>query len=911
MECDVAVLGGGPGGYTAAIRAAQLGARAVCVEQEPELGGTCLRVGCIPTKAWVQTAHAIHQAGEVFAKFGVDVSAPQLNFGQAVEWKNGVVKQMTGGVAGLFKANGVEWVKGRGRFSGPNTISVEDGEDVTFKSAIVATGSFPLRPPIDGLDSPRCVDSTGLLAQSEVPERLVVLGGGIIGVEFASIFQRFGSGVTIIEMLPRLIPPQDEDASNELAKQFQRRGITLQLEKTCNKVEDSGSELTVHFGEGETTQADLMLVAVGRGPTVENLGLEEIGVEFDPRKGIAADERRRTTVEHIYAVGDCAGYWQLAHTAFREGEVAAENACGHDAVVDNRAVPRPIYTDPEIAGVGLTEAQARERHGDDVAVGMFPWVANARAVMQAETVGWVKSIHETKYGELLGIVMVGPHVTDLIEAGTVAIDAEATVETVADGMAAHPTLSEAVKEAGLVALGCGIHRGTEMSTALLTRTSRHDRAFERLYKRHVHEVYRYVLAVLRNPADAEDATQATFLNAYRAFTRGEEPLKPRNWLLKIAHNECRQRFRASARRPKEVQWDERAAAPGADETVPTADEIKTALAHLSFNQRSALVMRELEGRSYAEIAGILNLSLSAVETLLFRARRALREQLEGTLTCGEAEATLSKRLDGRLNLSEQRSLRAHLRECPECALLERRQRARRRAIKGLGVEQLPPSLATFFGGSSAVTGGAIAGSGLVAKAAAVVAAAVVAGGVGHQAVQDVLAAEPVRTPLPKLRQLTRQFASSAAPWSIAAPGDPANGSQIGVGPGSAPGSGDVGQPAPGQPGTGAGPGSSGSEQFHGSPAHGAPGPAQPGQSPATPSPVQQVVDTAKGVVDKVVPEPGGTTPPPPALPNVPLPTVPPPSQLLPPPPPAAAPPAPPAAARAVGSAVRAGRARVA
>ncbi len=457
MECDVAVLGGGPGGYTAAIRAAQLGAKSVCVELEPELGGTCLRVGCIPTKAWVQTAHAMHQAGEVFAKFGVDVSAPQLNFGQAVEWKNGVVKQMTGGIAGLFKANGVEWVKGRGRFAGPNTLAVEGGEEIQFKSAIVATGSFPLRPPIDGIDSPRCVDSTGLLAQTEVPRRLVVLGGGIIGCEFASIFQRFGSEVTIVEMLETLIPQEDADAAKELAKQFGKRGIGLQLGKQCTRVDDDGSQLTVHFGEGETVQADLMLVSIGRGPLVEGLGLEEIGVELDRRKGIATDEHRRTTVPHIYAVGDCAGYWQLAHTAFREGEVAAENACGHEATIGEPAVPRPIYTDPEIAGVGLTEAQARERHGDDVAVGMFPWVANARAVMQAETVGWVKSIHETKYGELLGLVMVGPHVTDLIEAGTVAIDAEATVETVADGMAAHPTLSEAIKEAGLVALGRAIH----------------------------------------------------------------------------------------------------------------------------------------------------------------------------------------------------------------------------------------------------------------------------------------------------------------------------------------------------------------------------------------------------------------------------------------------------------------------
>jgi dihydrolipoamide dehydrogenase len=457
MDVDVAVLGGGPGGYTAAIRAAQLGAKVACVEKEPELGGTCLRVGCIPTKAWVQTALALREAHESFGKFGVRVGEPQLDFGASNEWKAGVVKQMTQGVAGLFKANGVEWVKGYGRFKDANTIAVEGGEDVTFKSAIVATGSYPLRPPIPGLDSPRCVDSTGLLAQTEVPRRLVILGGGIIGCEFASIFARFGSEVTIIEMLDTLIPQEDADAAKELAKQFGKRGISLQLGKQCKEVHDDGSQLTVSFGDGETVQADLMLVSVGRGPLVEDLGLEAAGVEFDRRKGIGTDDHRRTSVAHIYAVGDCAGYWQLAHTAFREGEVAAENACGHEATADIRAVPRPIYTDPEIAAVGLTEAEARDEYGDDVAVGQFPWVANARAVMQDETVGWVKSIHETRYGELLGLVMVGPHVTDMIEAGVVAIDAESTVEIIADGVAPHPTLSEAIKEAGLVALGRAIH----------------------------------------------------------------------------------------------------------------------------------------------------------------------------------------------------------------------------------------------------------------------------------------------------------------------------------------------------------------------------------------------------------------------------------------------------------------------
>jgi dihydrolipoamide dehydrogenase len=298
MEVDVAVLGGGPGGYTAAIRAAQLGARVACVDREPELGGTCLRIGCIPTKAWVQTAFALKEAEHTFDKLGVKLGGFQLEFGKANEWKDGVVKQMTDGVAFLFKANGVEWVKGTGTFKDAHTIAVEGGEDVTFKHAIVATGSFPLRPPIEGLDSKRCVDSEGLLAQTEVPKRLVVLGGGIIGCEFASIFRRFGSEVTIVEMLDSLIPQEDADASKELAKQFKKRNISLQLGKQCTKVEDDGSQITVHFGEGETVQADLMLVSVGRGPLVEGIGLERAGVEYDRRTGVATDEHRRTTRGH-------------------------------------------------------------------------------------------------------------------------------------------------------------------------------------------------------------------------------------------------------------------------------------------------------------------------------------------------------------------------------------------------------------------------------------------------------------------------------------------------------------------------------------------------------------------------------------------------------------------------------------
>jgi len=459
MEFDVAVLGGGPAGYTAAIRAAQLGARVACIEKESELGGTCLRVGCIPTKAWVSTAHALHAAKEINAKLGVRTADPELDFAAANEWKAQVVKQMTGGVASLFKANNVTAFEGTGRFESATSFVFDKGDlGLSFKSAIIATGAAPVTPPIPGLDSPRCVDSTGLLAQTEVPRRLVVLGGGIIGCEFASIFERFGTEVTMIEMLDTLIPQEDSDATSELRKSFARRGIVVHLGKQCTQVEDTGAGLVVHFGEGETVECDLMLVSVGRAPVVEGIGLEAVGVTYD-RKGIGTDAHRRTSVPHIYAAGDVAGYWQLAHTAFREGEVAAENAAGHDAAMpESPAVPRPIYTDPEIAGVGLTEAEAIERHGaENIAVGRFPWVANARAVMTGDTAGWVKSIHETTYGELVGMVIVGPHATDLIEAAVVALDSEATIETIADGMAPHPTLSEGLKEAGLVALGRPIH----------------------------------------------------------------------------------------------------------------------------------------------------------------------------------------------------------------------------------------------------------------------------------------------------------------------------------------------------------------------------------------------------------------------------------------------------------------------
>ena len=460
MECDLVVLGSGPGGYPAAIRAAQLGASVVIVEQSDTVGGTCLNVGCIPTKAMVQSAHAFNDAQGHFAQLGVRLGTIDLDFEQVQSNRRGIVDGVVKGLGGLLKGNGIQIVKGRGSFSGPNTMAVEGAEDVQFTSAVIATGSRPAAPPIPGIDHPRCIDSTGALELDAVPRRLVVLGGGVIGVEFASIYAQFGSAVTVVEMLPNLIGNEDADAVTALQKAFRRRGIGVEVGSRATGVEERDGNLTLRYeteaGENKEVESDIILVATGRVANVEDIGLEAAGVTGERRR-IPVDAHMRTNVAHIYAVGDVAANWQLAHTAFREGEVAAENALGHAAEIDYRSTPRCIYTDPEIASVGLSEAQAREAHGDDIVVGTMPYAAIARAAMYGDRTGFVKVIGEARYGELLGMVAVGTQATELIEAGVVAIEAEATLETVGDSLAAHPTLGEATKEAALVALGRPLH----------------------------------------------------------------------------------------------------------------------------------------------------------------------------------------------------------------------------------------------------------------------------------------------------------------------------------------------------------------------------------------------------------------------------------------------------------------------
>jgi dihydrolipoamide dehydrogenase len=454
-QYDVVVIGAGPGGYVAAIRAAQLGASVALVDRQ-YVGGTCLNVGCIPTKAWVQSAWLLKEARHS-ETFGVKSSGVEFDFALANRHKQKVVDQLVRGVTGLVKANGIDLITGTAQFVDSNTLSV-DGDTVTFTNAIVATGAAPTRPPIPGIDDSRCVDSTGLLALETLPRRLAVIGGGVIGVEFASIFSEFGSEVTVFEFLPHLVPMEDVDASKALEKEFKAKKINLQLGTGVTNIVGGADAVTLEY-EGGSVEADIVLVATGRAPVLDGLNLEGAGVQYElgARGGIATDEHMRTSVANIYAIGDCANKFQLAHTASREGEVAAENAMGHESSVDYKAVPRVVYTDPEIAAVGLTEAQAREQYGDTVRVGSFPFAANSRAAIYGQRAGFVKTIHESTYGELLGVVMVGAHVSDMISAGVNALEAESTIETIAHSIQAHPTLAESIKEAALDAMGQVIH----------------------------------------------------------------------------------------------------------------------------------------------------------------------------------------------------------------------------------------------------------------------------------------------------------------------------------------------------------------------------------------------------------------------------------------------------------------------
>ncbi len=463
-EFDLIVIGSGPGGYVAAIRAAQLGLRAACVEYD-ELGGVCLNIGCIPTKALLSSALLISQLKHA-AEHGIQFADMSVDLGPAQERSRSVSKQLARGVGFLFKKNGVTHIHGYGRLLGDGAVEVDGGgngtETYRARHIVIATGSRPRDIPVLVIDGERVWSSTHALFQKEAPERLAVVGAGAVGMEFADVYEAYGSKVTVIEALDRVLPLEDEDCSALVARSYKKRGMEIhigaRLENT--DIHDAGVRLTMTDKEGaeKLVEADYVLSAVGRIPNNEDVGLERAGVEFTEHGSfISVNEHMQTSVAGIYAVGDCAGPPLLAHKGMHEGVVAVEHAAGQGhGSVDYGNIPNCTYCHPEVASVGLTEKQAREA-GHDVEVGKFPWVGNGRALAAGDAEGFVKLIRDRRYSEILGAHIVGPHATELIGEFVVGRHLESTVEEMDKAIHPHPTLSEAVGESALSALGRAIH----------------------------------------------------------------------------------------------------------------------------------------------------------------------------------------------------------------------------------------------------------------------------------------------------------------------------------------------------------------------------------------------------------------------------------------------------------------------
>jgi dihydrolipoamide dehydrogenase len=456
MDFDLIVIGSGPGGYHAAIRAAQLGLKVACVERG-EVGGVCLNVGCIPTKALLHVGHTLEE-GRHASDYGVRFGEPELDLKALSAWKDGVVKKHVGGVKALFKGNKVEVIAGEARFVGAHTVRVGERE-VTADKFIVATGSRPIALPGFDIDGDRVVDSTGALLLAEVPRRFMALGGSAIGLEFADVYAALGSEVTVVELLDRIAPTADPDASKALHKALERRGITIKTgTKAISQAKtDDGTEVVVEAKDGtrETIVVDKLLVAVGRVPNGQDLGLEHIGVTVDPRGFVPTSDTMQTVVPHVYAIGDVARAPLLAHKAMKEALVAAEHAAGRKAAYDT-LVPAVIYTHPELASVGMTEPEAKEA-GFEVRIGSFPLTASGRATTMGATDGIMKIVADAATDLVLGVHLVSPNAGDLIAEATLAMEMGATVEDIGTIQHAHPTLSEGLMEAAEHAHGKAIH----------------------------------------------------------------------------------------------------------------------------------------------------------------------------------------------------------------------------------------------------------------------------------------------------------------------------------------------------------------------------------------------------------------------------------------------------------------------
>ena len=459
-EKRVSVIGGGPGGYVAAIRAAQLGAKVTLVEKGP-IGGTCLNVGCIPTKVLLHTADVFSEIGHA-KDLGISVAGASVDWNALMKRKDAAVQTLTGGVATLLRSSGVRVLAGEASFVSPEEIVVKSAnggeERIGHDAAIIATGSGAFVPPVPGFDLPGVITSTEALSLPAIPKSMVLVGGGVIGVEFASAYASFGTSLTIVEMLPEILPNIDEEITGILKATLLQRGVRIHTSSKVTGVRraDAGLVVAVETPDGSMEiEAECVLVCVGRKPNTSGLALDRAGVSVE-RGRIVTDGCMRTSQARIYAVGDCTSPIMLAHVASREGVVAAENIMGHDVVMDYRTTPSAIYTSPEVASVGLTERQAREK-GISVRIGRFPLAANGKSMIVNDVAGIVKYVIDERYDEILGLHIIGPRATELIVEGALAIRLEATVDEIATTIHAHPTIGEALSEAVLASRNEAIH----------------------------------------------------------------------------------------------------------------------------------------------------------------------------------------------------------------------------------------------------------------------------------------------------------------------------------------------------------------------------------------------------------------------------------------------------------------------
>ena len=491
---DLLIVGGGPGGYVAAIRAAQLGLRTVLVEKERP-GGVCLNWGCIPTKAMLRSAEVL-ETMQHSLEYGVSADNVRLDYTAVLQRKDRIVKGLTDGVAALLKANGVTVVSGHARFTGPTSVEVVAvGEsplgaggplynappagspvraELRATDVIIATGSTPAQLPIPGKDLPGVVTSDGAFMLSAVPRRVVVCGGSAVGAEWASMLSAFGSEVTIVELMSSLIPNEDADIGQVLGRSFAKRGIKVMTSSSVAAIEavdagDSSGALRVAITDADgkpsqTAEAEVVVIGVGRRPNLAGVQLERTGVAADSRGFITIDDRMRTSVPHVYAIGDVTGRVLLAHVASHQGLVAAAGVAGRDERMNYKAVPAATFTHPDVASVGLTERRAREQ-GFDVVTSRFPFAALGRAQTYGATEGMIKVVADRQHGELLGLHIIGPSATDLISEGVLALNLEATLHEIADSIHAHPTFAEGSMEASMVALGLPLHVPPPHATA--------------------------------------------------------------------------------------------------------------------------------------------------------------------------------------------------------------------------------------------------------------------------------------------------------------------------------------------------------------------------------------------------------------------------------------------------------------